>query len=167
GTNSWKNGNYEEHCKNLSIAGKKHAQTDAGKAHYKRLSIISKEYHTKKYSEELIAIADILIEKQKYSWACFTLQQASAAALKSILSKKDESTYGDNLIKHLRLIGKHDTVPTEVKAACHNVNNFFTEARDLESVQTGTPINKFTLKDADKAKKDALAIIRYAYHFAH
>ncbi len=120
-----------------------------------------------KYSEELIVIADILIEKQKYSWACFTLQQASAAALKSILSKKDESTYGDNLIKHLRLIGKHNTVPAEVKAACHNVNNFFTEARDLESVQTGTPINKFTLKDADKAKKDALAIIRYAYHFAH
>jgi len=120
-----------------------------------------------KYSEELVTIADLLIANQKYSWACFTLQQASAAALKSILSKKDESTYGDNLIKHLRLIGKHDTIPSEVKAACHNLNNLFSETRDLESLQAGTPSDKFTPRDADKAKRDAMAIIRYAYHFSH
>jgi hypothetical protein len=31
GTNSWKNGNYEEHCKNLSISGKNFFNSDRGK----------------------------------------------------------------------------------------------------------------------------------------
>ncbi|MHA1212622.1 MAG: HEPN domain-containing protein [Candidatus Heimdallarchaeota archaeon] len=119
------------------------------------------------YSEELLEIGALLIEKQKYSWACFTMQQASSAALKSILSKNDESTFGDNLIKLLRTIGNTHTVSTEIKNACHQINDYFTKARDLETVTKGTPLTNHSIKDANQAKANALAIIRFAYQESH
>jgi hypothetical protein len=42
GTNSWSNGNYEEHCKNLSIAGKKFFNTKLGEKRKKEISEFNK-----------------------------------------------------------------------------------------------------------------------------
>ncbi len=120
-----------------------------------------------KYSQELYDIAELLINNQKYSWACFTLNQASAAALKSILSNIDESTFGDNLIALLRAINNNQKVPQEVTNACHNVNIYFTLARDLENKPNGTPMENFNQKEAQQAINDTMAILRYAHHMAH
>ncbi|MGC9781625.1 MAG: HEPN domain-containing protein [Candidatus Heimdallarchaeota archaeon] len=119
------------------------------------------------YSEELIEIADILMDKGKFSWSCFTSHQASSAALKAILSLMDEYTFGDNLIALLRKINGKYTIPDDVKQACHQVNDFFTKSRDLEGKPEGTPLNNFTITDANQAKASALALIRFAHHNSH
>ncbi|MBN1330193.1 MAG: HEPN domain-containing protein [Candidatus Heimdallarchaeota archaeon] len=120
-----------------------------------------------KYSQELYDIAELLINNQKYSWACFTLNQASAAALKSILSNIDESTFGDNLIALLRSINNAKKVPEDVTNACHSINIYFTLARDLENKPDGTPITNFSQKDAKQAINDTMTILRFAHHMAH
>lgn len=119
------------------------------------------------YSEELLDIADLLITKGKYSWACFTLQQATSAALKSILSRMDESTFGDNLIKLIRIIGQNTNIPADVNKSCHKLNDYFNMTRDLEAISDGTPLNKYTLAEAQTAKNDTLAVIRFAHHMSH
>ena len=116
------------------------------------------------YSEELLEIADFLIEKGKYSWACFTLHQASTAALKAILAKNDESTYGENLINFLRTIDKQFQPVEEVKKACRQINDYFQKTRDLESNPIGTPLSNFTINDAKLAKSNTLTILRFAHH---
>ncbi|NHJ85879.1 MAG: HEPN domain-containing protein [Asgard group archaeon] len=120
-----------------------------------------------KYSEELLEIADILMNNGRFSWSCFTINQAAAAALKSILSKLDESTFGDNLIALLRIIKEQLDVPDEVKNACHNLNEHFTKTRDLENRLDSTPSIHYTLNDAKQAKNDALIIIRFAHRHSH
>ena len=120
-----------------------------------------------KYSEELIEIGDLLMKNGKYSWACFTLEQASSAALKAILSNKEESTFGENLIKLLNLIKNLHSVPDDVKDACHYLNDYFSKTRDLENTNKGTPSDHFTLKDAMQVKKQAMAILRFAYHITN
>ncbi len=117
-----------------------------------------------RYSQELIDIAELLMDKGRYSWSCFTSQQASTAALKAILSIKNESTFGDNLIALLRTVKESYNIPDDVKEACHFVNEFFTKSRDLENKPDGTPLNNFTLEDAQKAKTSALTILRFAHH---
>ncbi|NHJ31489.1 MAG: HEPN domain-containing protein [Asgard group archaeon] len=115
------------------------------------------------YSEELLDIAELLMSKGKYSWSCFTSQQASTAALKAVLSNANESTYGDNLIALLRSVKEIRAIPKEVTEACHYVNDFFAKSRDLENKPEGTPLSYFTLTDAQKAKTSALAILRFAH----
>ncbi|MBK5113703.1 MAG: HEPN domain-containing protein [Candidatus Heimdallarchaeota archaeon] len=116
------------------------------------------------YSQELIDIAELLLNKGRYSWSCFTSQQASTAALKAVLSISNESTFGDNLIALLRIVKETYTIPEDVKKACHYVNDFFTKCRDLENKPDGTPLNYFTLEDAQQAKNSALTILRFAHH---
>ena len=116
------------------------------------------------YSQELIDIADLLMDRGRYSWSCFTSQQASTAALKAVLSINNKSTFGDNLIALLRIINEFHEIPKDVKEACHYVNDFFTKSRDLENEPDGTPHNYFTLEDAQKAKLSALTILRFAHH---
>lgn len=116
------------------------------------------------YSEELIDIADLLMDKGRFSWSCFTSQQATTAALKAILSKKGESTFGDNLIALLRTVKETIAIPIEVKDACHQVNDYFKTCRDLENKSEGTPLNYYSLEESQKAKNDALMVIRFAYH---
>jgi len=116
------------------------------------------------YSEELINIAELLLNKGRYSWSCFTSQQASTAALKAVLSKTNESTFGDNLIALLRTLKETYSIPEDVKEACHYVNDFFIKSRDLENKPEGTPLSYFTLSDAQKAKTSALTILRFAHH---
>ncbi|HUT80628.1 MAG TPA: HEPN domain-containing protein [Candidatus Bathyarchaeia archaeon] len=128
---------------------------------------MSRQQDWLKYSQELYDIAEILINNQKYSWACFTLNQATAAALKSILSNIDESTFGDNLIALLRVINSNHKVPEDVTNACHNINIYFTLARDLENKSDGTPLTNFSMKDAKQAVNDTMIILRYAHHMTH
>ncbi len=116
------------------------------------------------YSEELIKIADLLMDKGRFSWSCFTSQQAATAALKAILFKMGESTYGDNLIALLRTVKESRAIPKDVKEACHHVNDYFKTSRDLENKPDGTPLSYFSLKESQKAKIDALTVIRFAYH---
>ena len=116
------------------------------------------------YSEELIDIAELLLSKGRFSWSCFTSQQASTAALKAVLSITNESTFGDNLIALLRIVKETYTIPEDVKKACHYVNDFFTKSRDLENKPEGTPPNYFNISDAQKAKASALTILRFAHH---
>lgn len=118
------------------------------------------------YSQELKDIAELLIDKGRFSWSCFTSQQASAAALKAILASIDGSTFGDNLIALLREIKEQKEVPAEIKKACQNLNEYFKTSRDLERKPSGTPEQYFTLDDAKKALNETLAIIRYAYQEA-
>lgn len=117
-----------------------------------------------KYSEELVEVADLLKEKGHFSWSCFTSQQAAVAALKSLLSKFDESTFGDNLIALMRNVKKHLTIPNEVRDACQRINDYFKICRDLESKESGTPFSNYSLEESQKAKDHALAVIRFAYH---
>ncbi|NHK30379.1 MAG: HEPN domain-containing protein [Asgard group archaeon] len=119
------------------------------------------------YSEELLEIAELLITNAKYSWACFTLHQATTAALKSILSRMDESTFGDNLIKLVRAIGQNTNIPDEVKKSCHKLNDYFNMARDLEAKSDGTPLSNFSLAEAKSAKNNTLVVIRFAHHMSH
>lgn len=119
------------------------------------------------YSQELVDIAELLLDKGRYSWSCFTSQQASLAALKAVLSKSNESTFGDNLIALLRSVKEIYTIPEDVKKACHYVNDFFTKSRDLENKPDGTPPNYFNISDAQQAKASALTILRFAYHHSN
>jgi HEPN domain-containing protein len=119
------------------------------------------------YSEELKEIADLLNENKKFSWACFTYQQSSSAALKAILSKLGASTFGENLIALLRVIKKEKQVPKEIETACHKMNTYFKSSRDLEMKAEGTPSDYFSKKDADNAHSKALAILRFAHHEVH
>jgi HEPN domain-containing protein len=119
------------------------------------------------YSEELLEIADLLMKNDKHSWACFTLQQSSAAALKSIMAKYDELTFGDNLIKLIRIIGQNTKIPPEVKNSCHKLNEYFNVARDLENKSNGTPLSYFTHNDVQDARSNTLVIIRFAHHLLH
>lgn len=120
-----------------------------------------------RYSEELLEIADLLINHKKYSWACFTLQQATSAALKSILARMDESTFGDNLIKLIRIIGQNTNIPDDVKKSCHILNDYFSMTRNLEAKSNGTPLNNYSLAEAEQAKNNTLVVIRFAHHMAH
>lgn len=118
------------------------------------------------YSQELKDIAELLMNQGRFSWSCFTSQQASAAALKAILSSMDVSTFGDNLIALLRQIGEDKEIPLEIKKACQELNDYFKTCRDLESKSTGVPSENFTLEEAQKAINQSLAIIRFAYQTA-
>lgn len=119
------------------------------------------------YSEELIEIANLLIDNGKFSWSCFTSHQASSAALKAVLSLIDESTFGDNLIALLRKVNGKFPIPDDVKKACHQMNDYFTKSRDLEGKPDGTPLDNFSIEEANQAKTYALAIIRFAHHTSH
>ncbi len=116
------------------------------------------------YSEELVKIADLLMDKGRFSWSCFTSQQAATAALKAILFKMEEPTFGDNLIALLRTVKENIAIPDDVKDACHHINDYFKTSRDLENKPEGTPLNYFSLEESQKAKSDALTVIRFAYH---
>ena len=116
------------------------------------------------YSEELIKIADLLMDKGRFSWSCFTSQQAATAALKAILSKSGEPTIGDNLIALLRTVKENISIPVDVKDACHQVNDYFKTSRNLEHKPEGTPLSNYSLEESQKAKNDALMVIRFAYH---
>ena len=116
------------------------------------------------YSEELIEIADILMDKGRFSWYCFTSQQAAVAAVKALLSKYDESTFGDNLIALLRTVKENVSIPADVKEACQKINAYFKTCRDLESKSEGTPLSNYSLEESQQAKNYALAVIRFAYH---
>ncbi|NHJ46535.1 MAG: HEPN domain-containing protein [Asgard group archaeon] len=129
--------------------------------------LMTREKDWLQYSEELLEIANLLIDNKKFSWACFTLQQASAAALKSILAKHDEMTFGDNLIKLARTIAETETIPVDVKSSCLKLNDLFTRARDLETKPNGTPSNNYTIREANDTKNKTLVIIRYAHHLNH
>lgn len=119
------------------------------------------------YSEELLEIGTLLLKNGKHTWSCFTYQQSSAAALKAILSKLGESTFGDNLIALLRTVDKHKQITNEVKEACHTVNNYFKSTRDLESHSEGTPSDFYTEEDAVEAKHCAHTILRFAHQASH
>ena len=116
------------------------------------------------YSEELIEIADILMDKGWFSWSCFTSQQAAVAAIKALLSKFDEPTFGDNLIALLRTAKENISIPANVKDSCQKINGYFKTCRDLESKPDGTPLSNYSLEESQEAKNHALTIIRFAYH---
>ena len=119
-----------------------------------------------RYSEELLDITKLLIDKGKYSWSCFTSHQAATAALKAILAKDDQPTLGDNLIALLRLAKKENEIPSKVETACHNINEHFKSSRDLEKKPEGTPLDNYSLDDSTRARTNALLILRHAHHLA-
>ena len=120
-----------------------------------------------RYSEELLDITKLLIDKGKFSWSCFTSHQAATAALKAILAKDDEPTIGDNLIALLRLAKKRNEISTKVETACHNINEHFKCSRDLEKKPEGTPLDNYSLDDSTRARTSALLILRHAHHLTY
>ena len=119
------------------------------------------------YAGELLEIANLLDKNEKYNWSCFTYHQSAAAALKAILSKMGESTFGDNLIALFRSVKKEKNPSEDIMKACHKLNGFFKTCRDLESNSEGTPLTNFNADDSMNAKQQAKVILRYAHHESH
>jgi len=113
-------------------------------------------------AEEDLRAAETLYSGGNYAWCCFACQQVAEKSLKSILEYLGRPSRGHNLVRLLKEIEKHVSVPDSVRRACFVLNRYYVATRYPNAFSSGAPVEMFDSKDAEEALNYAREVLNYA-----
>lgn len=93
-----------------------------------------------------------------HDWACFAAQQAAEKAVKALHESEGTEAWGHSVVELLRgLTG----VPANVLDAAKALDKHYIPARYPNSHPAGAPGDLYTIAEADRALREAEAVIEY------
>jgi len=99
------------------------------------------------------------IASQDYEWACFAAQQAAEKALKALYQYLGGEFYGHSLLKMLVELPEAVRPAEELFETGADLDKLYIPTRYPNGFDAGAPADYFSVRDAEKAVRDAQAII--------
>ncbi|MDF2957719.1 MAG: HEPN domain protein [Candidatus Alkanophagales archaeon MCA70_species_1] len=100
-----------------------------------------------------------------WSWCCFTCQQAAEKALKALAEHFREPKFGHNLNMLIKELGRHTSIPEDVRGAAARLNRYYIPTRYPNAFDRGAPADQFFEEDAQQALEDARGVIEFVRTF--
>ena len=104
--------------------------------------------------------AEIDLQHEYWEWACFTAQQASEKAVKSLLMYQGHDVWGHAITPMLRRLETPDAPPDLIEKA-QLLDAYYIPTRYPNGFPEGKPADYFNLPKAQEAVEAARAIIAY------
>ncbi|NHJ15131.1 MAG: HEPN domain-containing protein [Candidatus Thorarchaeota archaeon] len=100
-----------------------------------------------KQAEYDLRTAEELHRLEIHAWSCFVSQQAAEKALKAVLERVGQPTWGHDLIELMKIMSVALKVPKEVNAACYRLNLYYVATRypdhsHQEPLLESSPMNR-------------------------
>ena len=93
-----------------------------------------------------------------FEWSCFAAQQAAEKAIKALIESRNGKAFGHSIKKLLELLNVTDETLLEAAA---RLDKHYIPTRYPNGYDSGAPEEYYSVKDAERAVKDAEAIIKY------
>jgi HEPN domain-containing protein len=120
-----------------------------------------------KQAEKDLRHARNSIVSQDYEWACFASQQAAEKALKALYQYLGGEFYGHSLLKMLLELPEASRPTESLIGTAADLDKLYIPTRYPNGFDAGAPADYFSVRDAEKAVRDAEAIIDYVGRQVH
>lgn len=111
-----------------------------------------------------LSTAKILFQNNNYSYTCFIAHQCVEKALKSLLEKLDNPSWGHDLIDLFNLVKEHLEIINQLEHMediCALLNLYYIPTRYPDAFSSGAPADKFTKTQADQAIQSAEEVLKF------
>lgn len=113
-------------------------------------------------AEADLKAAEDLRATSNFAHACFMSQQAAEKALKAILERFGEDTFGHSVDELLSRVEEHVSATEEVRRACVKLDKFYIPTRYPTAFPSGAPSDHYHDFEAEEAVGDAKKVLSFA-----
>ncbi len=114
-----------------------------------------------KQAEFDCSTAKTLKDNDNFPWACFAVHQAAEKALKALLEKINQPSWGHDLVELLEQVKQTISVPQKIVEACSRLNLYYIPTRYPDAFPSGAPADKFTEQQAISAIEDVEEVLSF------
>jgi HEPN domain-containing protein len=104
------------------------------------------------------------MEVGDYEWSCFSAQQASEKAVKSVYIKMGMEAWGHTVSVLLGSLKPRLKVPSSILESAKGLDKHYIPTRYPNGFDDGAPVDFYTKKEATAAVRQAKQIVEYCRH---